>query len=77
MGVGGVSMANMGQLLAGGVDYVGIGSGLFGREPGVLTDERVGEALRDLATAAAAADMNGSDDSSRGVPATRPEVRLG
>lgn len=77
MGVGGVSMANMDQLLAGGVDYVGIGSGLFGREPGVLTDERVGEALRHLAAAAAATDTNGSADSSHGVSASRPDVRLG
>lgn len=51
MGVGGVSMSNMGQFFASGVDYVGIGSGLFGKDLDALTDERVGAVLRDLADA--------------------------
>lgn len=64
MGVGGVSMSNMGEFFATGIDYVGIGSGLFGKEPESLTDERVGEVLRDLAALVTEIEANDSANAS-------------
>lgn len=58
MGVGGVSTSNMGELFATGIDYVGIGSGLFGKDLHTITDERVAEALRNLAAAVAEIETN-------------------
>lgn len=53
MGVGGVSLANLHQHFASGVDYVGIGSGLFGRELDAITDAQAREVLQRLAAAVA------------------------
>jgi 2-dehydro-3-deoxyphosphogluconate aldolase/(4S)-4-hydroxy-2-oxoglutarate aldolase len=49
MGVGGVSIANMGDLFSRGVNYVGLGSSLFGQEP--LPRENVQRILRELDSA--------------------------
>lgn len=47
MGVGGVSIANMGELFSHGVDYVGLGSSLFGEAP--PSHEQIQFVLRELA----------------------------
>lgn len=49
MGVGGVSLTNMRALLTRGLDYVGIGSGLFGGDLGAVTEDRVRDALHEVA----------------------------
>lgn len=47
MGVGGVSIANMGELFSRGVDYVGLGSSLFDEAP--PSREQIQFVLRELA----------------------------
>lgn len=52
MGVGGVSVAGMPRLFASGVDYVGIGTGLLGKDLPAVSEEQVRDALHRAVEAA-------------------------
>lgn len=52
MGVGGVSVAGIPRLLDSGIDYVGIGSGLLGKDLDAVSEEQVRDALHGVVEAA-------------------------
>jgi len=54
MGVGGVSVAGIPALFAQGVDYVGIGTGLLGKDLDAVSEEQVRDALHGAVAAARA-----------------------
>lgn len=59
MGVGGVSIEAIPELLAQGVDYVGIGSGFLGSDLGAVTDEQVRTSLHRVVAAVGASVATG------------------